>query len=760
MADRVGQQVGSYRLLRLLGRGGFAEVYLGEHTRLLSQAAIKVLSAQLAEAEAEQFEIEARTLARLTHPHIVRILDFAVQDGAPFLVMDYAPNGTLRQRYRRGVPQEPRAFLPYLQQVAGALHYAHEQRLIHRDIKPENMLLDRRQAALLSDFGIAVTLHASHSSTTQEVVGTASYMAPEQIQAHPRPASDQYALAVVVYEWLTGERPFIGSMTEIMAKHLFTPPQPPRERVPDLAPALEAVVLRALEKDPAARWQSVLAFAEAFEQALAPTVPRPSAPAQAVQPSVPTLPPVFSDPTMPAAHSPDSAPVSSPTTPAGGWRPTPAAAATVRPAPEGTVIPPAREPSPAPTWDVRQEERPHATMPEEAWQAAPTQPGAAGVPQAPVPPRGGMSRRTLLIGGAAALVTLSGAGATALALSSRQPPQPTTNTGHLHTSPTATTITKGGRLFLYNTQDRPYSLTWSPDSKRILSGSWEDPVADAKSGSVVSWDALTGYNPITYQAQLNIASAVAWSPDGALVAAAIYERGMLYIWDAATGAQKQAIKIGGFYYEAPNHTIGSSTAALAWSPNGQYLAIGNIGNPLRLLDTSTFQVAQTYNPGDFTGDASWMGIYALSWSPDSSSLIAFCPTADQAGTGTGIIWDVTSQQGRALFTGPYYEMFVPAWSPDGASIATGEDDGAVTLWDVASGRPRWQIPLIGTEVVWSPDSKYLAATQQGEGTVLLDSSTGKVVFTNFDSSGNLAWSPNGAMLACSNGNVIVVMKAS
>ena len=477
MADRIGQQVGNYRLLRLLGQGGFAVVYLGEHSRLQSQAAIKILSAQLAEAEAEQFEMEARTLARLTHPHIVRILDFAVQDGAPFLVMDFAPNGALRQRFRRGIPQEPRAILPYLQQVACALQYAHEQRLIHRDIKPENILLDRRQAALLSDFGIAVTLHASRSSTTQEVVGTASYMAPEQIQAHPRPASDQYALAVVVYEWLTGERPFVGSMTEIMAKHLFTPPSPLRERVPGFSSALEAVVLRALEKDPAARWQSVLAFAEAFEQALFFTEQRPSAPAQTMKPPGPPPPALFA-PTTPAALPPGSAPAPSLTTPAAGWRPAPDHASTLRPASSGLIRPPAGEASPAPTWTIQQDERlPEATMPEEVWQAAPTRPGVARAPQAPEPPRGKMSRRSLLIGGAAGLVTLSGGGAAALALSRRPPTHPIITTGHPHTTPTATAITKGGRLFLYNKQNRPYTLAWSPDSKRILSGSAEYPTA-------------------------------------------------------------------------------------------------------------------------------------------------------------------------------------------------------------------------------------------------------------------------------------------
>ena|SRR5690242_6508772 len=140
MSDRVGRQFGNYRLIRLIGRGGFAEVYLGEHIYLETQAAIKVLHTQLAAADIEQFRIEARTIARLEHPHIVRVLEFGVEDATPFLVMSYAPNGTLRQRHPRGVPLPLSTVVAYVKEVAPALHYAQEQKLIHRDIKPENLL--------------------------------------------------------------------------------------------------------------------------------------------------------------------------------------------------------------------------------------------------------------------------------------------------------------------------------------------------------------------------------------------------------------------------------------------------------------------------------------------------------------------------------------------------------------------------------------------------------------------------------------------
>ena len=152
MVDRVGQQLGNYRLVKMLGQGGYAEVYLGQHVRLNKQAAIKVLHEHLSEQEAEHFQQEAHIISTLVHPGIVNVVDFDVQGGVPFLVIDYAPNGSLRQRYPRGSLVPLPVIVSCVKQVAAALQYAHEQKFIHRDVKPENMLLGRRQEVLLSDF--------------------------------------------------------------------------------------------------------------------------------------------------------------------------------------------------------------------------------------------------------------------------------------------------------------------------------------------------------------------------------------------------------------------------------------------------------------------------------------------------------------------------------------------------------------------------------------------------------------------------------
>jgi len=183
--------------------------------------------------------------------------------------MEYAPNGTLRQRHQQGTRLALETILPYVRQIADALQFAHDQQLIHRDIKPENMLLGRNNEVLLSDFGIAImysTVH-SHTRPQQDTAGTVPYMAPEQLKAHALPASDQYALAIMTYEWLCGERPFQGTMTEIAIKHTLVPPPSLRERVSTISPDVEQVILKALAKNPQQRFEHIRDFAQALEEA-------------------------------------------------------------------------------------------------------------------------------------------------------------------------------------------------------------------------------------------------------------------------------------------------------------------------------------------------------------------------------------------------------------------------------------------------------------------------------------------------------------
>ncbi len=267
MVISEGHLLGNYRLLARLGAGGFAEVYLGEHQHLHTKAAIKVLHSRLDAEAIENFRVEALKIAHLAHPHIVRVLDFGVADRTPYLVMDYASHGTLRQKHPSGTTLPLATIISYITQIASALQYIHQQKLIHCDVKPANMLIGQDEQILLSDFGIATTTHTSTSFVQLSPQGTAPYMAPEQLNGKPHIASDQYALGIVVYEWLSGSRPFNGSVPELYIQHQTKTPPPLYPAIPGVSSAIEQVVMKALAKSPQERYSSIGAFADALQQA-------------------------------------------------------------------------------------------------------------------------------------------------------------------------------------------------------------------------------------------------------------------------------------------------------------------------------------------------------------------------------------------------------------------------------------------------------------------------------------------------------------
>ena len=262
----VGKYIGNYRVLDLLGKGGFAEVYLCQHHYIGTLAAVKVLRAGMDEIGFINFFAEARIAASLVHPRIIRVLEFGVEGHRPYLVMDYAPNGTLRRLYPRRTTMTLHSVVRYIEQVAQAVQYVHNRGFVHRDIKPENMLLAAGNQLLLSDFGISV--NALTISSTRGVAGTAAYMAPELIEGQPCFASDQYALGIVAYEWLCGTCPFLGDWDYILEQHLYDFPLRLREHVPTISEDVEDVVLRALAKNPHDRFDSVMEFATALKAAV------------------------------------------------------------------------------------------------------------------------------------------------------------------------------------------------------------------------------------------------------------------------------------------------------------------------------------------------------------------------------------------------------------------------------------------------------------------------------------------------------------
>lgn len=286
----IGQRLGQYEVLARFGEGGMATVFRAKQDKVGREVAIKVMSPALAKREvfARRFEREAKMIAQLSHPHIVKLFDYGTLRGFHmrlidpsfdpktdifYFVMELMLGGSLASRLRKArcTPQETNHVL---HQIAPALDYAHEQGIIHRDLKPANVLFDDHQNAFITDFGIAKLMEedSDQNSLTQEgtTLGTPSYMSPELWQGENIGSwTDIYALGIMVFEMLTGKLPFVaGTPFRVMHMHLFDPPPTLQRYDAALPTSLEPVLQRVLAKDPKDRYPTAVAFAEAFDAAL------------------------------------------------------------------------------------------------------------------------------------------------------------------------------------------------------------------------------------------------------------------------------------------------------------------------------------------------------------------------------------------------------------------------------------------------------------------------------------------------------------
>jgi serine/threonine protein kinase len=265
----IQQQFGDYQLIHRFWHSDTADVYLGKHIPDQTPVAIKCLRGRFVGEAAENFQRHYSTLARLQHPHILNILRYGITDETAFIVTAYTPKGTLRQRHPKNTRVDPFKVLDYVQQMSEALAYLHFQGLVHRDMKPQNILVGEQEQLLLADFGTTIesySLHPGHSHL-HEFEGTILYAAPEQLQGMPCRRSDQYALAIMAYEWLCGTWPFIGTFEEITHQHLFVKPPPLAEKGFPCPPNIEHTIFKALEKDPAKRFRTIKHFANDLEWA-------------------------------------------------------------------------------------------------------------------------------------------------------------------------------------------------------------------------------------------------------------------------------------------------------------------------------------------------------------------------------------------------------------------------------------------------------------------------------------------------------------
>jgi eukaryotic-like serine/threonine-protein kinase len=686
MMNRVGQRMGNYRLLRLLGQGGFADVYLGEHLFLKTPAAIKILHRRLSHDDLQSFLEEARIIAGLLHPNIVRVLEFGVEgnqgaieesilkteSGLPFLVMDYAPNGILRRRFAKGAQFPPATFLPYVKQAAAALQYAHEKKLIHRDVKPENMLVGRNNEVLLSDFGLALVTQSSHFRSAQEIAGTVAYMAPEQLQGQPRRASDQYSLGIVVYEWLCGERPFHGTFTEVFSQHLHVPPPSLRQKVPAISSEVEEVVMTALAKDPEKRFASVQAFANALEQASRQQAFPSSNPTVAPQ-SFTNFPsstaanyiPLIIAPSIESAYesSHTRAPISSNSPFSNASMPTP-------------------------------------------YMLSPTEPIHS--PESKAEPTHRFSRRAALVGIGATALALAGGSIAWLAYSRTSTPTP-----HGETA-----LPLGKTLVVYTGHSGPvYGLKWSPDGNRIASVGADN--------TVQVWDATNGHHILTYHGHQRSTNGVAWLPGSGMRIASASADNTVQVWDWATGKTLLT------YREHHNNV-----RALTWSPDGSYLASGGDDKTVKVWNAITGQTLFTYaKHSDF--------IWYIMWSPDGTKI------ASGSQDTTAQVCNATRGMSLVTYTHHSKGVKALTWSPDSKQIASVSDDLTAQVWDAHTGAHLFTYGGPADQSIsWSPDGKHIASSSAD--VQVWDAHTGKHSFTyseHLATVHGIAWSPDGSRIA-------------
>ena len=642
--SRLGGQLGNYRLIRLLGQGSFADVYLGEHVHLNTQASIKVLDMRLTNDDMGDFLAEARTIARLRHPYIIQVLEFGVEGNTPFLVMDYAPNGTLRQRYSVGTILSPEIILPHVNQMAAALQHAHDEKIIHRDIKPENMLLGHNGELLLSDFGIAVVAHSSRTQSMRGVAGTVAYMAPEQLQGKPVFASDQYSLGVIVYEWLSGSCPFEGSFVEIATRHTHVPPPPLSEKIPTISPAVEKVVLRALAKDPQQRFASVQEFAQALEEACQSEEPSvevsssdtaPLAPLTPVQ-EVNVLPPQETTMTTYYGHSAAVNAVAwSPLDPGDTkfYRSRIASASD-----DGTVQ----------IWNALTGRktatfRGHSgAVRALAWSPDVKRIASAGVDGTVQVWDAANLHKVLVYTGHSGEVTDAAwsPDGTRIASASRD------NTVHVWEAIT------GRREIHYQGHSQPVlSIAWSPGGQYIASAG-EDM-------TVQVWQVATGNTVLTYQDHSHEVLSVAWSPDGEYIASGGADQ-VVQVWEATSG---NII----FTYRGHQFTV----SAIAWSPDGRRIASASFDRTVHVWD-APMSLIHARNDAGFTSQT-FGNDAGASNTPHSSE-------RKESSSMRSVRMQGVAGYMAISYPGHSNWVHALAWAPGGQYIASASGDKTVQVW--------------------------------------------------------------------------------
>jgi eukaryotic-like serine/threonine-protein kinase len=679
-AFQKGQQVGHYQIVELLTLTRFGHTYLGQQRDQPIQVLIDGLLPPLLKERKHDFLKGAQALKHLEHPHILHVRDAGVHQDYPFVVTDHLPYRTFDQISVPPNIPPLMVFLPYLKQIASALHYAHRQHILHGDIRPENILLSANNTILLRGFLLEAIVRnrtrLSYRGVEAAEHEAMVYAAPEQIQGSGGIASDQYALGVFIYQLLCGQSPFVGSPLEIAFQKIHAPAPALSEKMPNLiSSGVERVVMKALEQEPAKRFPDVQAFIDALGQEQDKPFPYLKAATPAPMASLRvTLPGGL------AGESPEQVPQKSKKK--------------------------ARSPLPPPRKPPARRSKGES-----------------------------FSRRAFAVG-LVGLAALSGAGGWYLLkqrFAQAAPPDVFAKTGP---SATQAIINHQQGLIFTGHLASVNALAWSPDGKFIASAG-DDTFVQV-------FEAATGTRRLIYRGHTEEVAAVAWSPTGQLIASAGQDRTVqiwnaasggapvfTYMghadrvnsvaWSAneqvlVSGSDDKSVQVwqsgnGGRIFTFLGHTAG--VLCVGWQPNQSSLASGSWDGTLR--DWATVQHGNHFKAGDQIFNYGGHGaneVYALAWSPESTFIAS--AGADQT---VQISYGDDGTPALPFFTDHRRQdhinrVFAVSWSPDGTSIASGDEDGDVYVWNAGDRETLFRYSGhqgAVNAVAWSPDGKFIAS---------------------------------------------------
>jgi len=707
LSDLTNQSIGRYHILEQLGQGGMATVYKAYDTRLEREVAIKVIRKEAFPPEQldrilKRFEREALSLARMSHPNIVKVHDFGENNGSPYLVMEYLPGGTLKQLM--GMPMPFAQAVGLLLPIARALDYSHRREILHRDVKPSNILLNEEGDPLLSDFGVAKILEEGTGNTltgTGVGLGTPEYMAPEQWIGKAVPASDLYSLGVVFYELVTGHKPYTADTpAAVLLKQASDPLPRPKQFIPDLPDEVERVIFKALAKKLEDRYENMAAFAAALEGLVH------------VQPV--TAP--FPQPPVPTTSRKD-------------------------PEPERTPLQEQVLPAEPETVDIQAFQIDEKYTIRKGRQSRKLWPVFLSV--------GALFLIAAVIinklnTGVPAFHTNSTASSTVeervvtetpVELTPTKTPVKVTLTAlPLEVAVTQTLVYKlGVPEILYTLTghtDHVSSVAFSPDGSILASGSSDN--------TIILWDAGSGEKLHTLVGHPGDVLNVAFSPDGNTLASGSRDW-MGILWDVKSGEKLRNL-VG--------HT--GDVFLVAFSPNGSIIASGSDDNTIILWDAKSGEKLHT-----LTGNTS--GLDSVAFFPDGSTL------ASGSYDGTVILWDVKSGEKLRTLSGHQGNVLNIALSPDNSTFASSSFDGTIILWDAKSGDKLHTLTghtMTVTSTAFSPDGSTLASGSWDDTVMLWDAKSGEKLHILTGHQGdvlNVAFSPDGSILASGSGDKTIIL---